>query len=362
MRRLRAYHESQAPNRRARRGITLADLAGKDVMRAAAEGTTPEHQAALEAQWLKVCGHFGADADPRVITSASVIEYAAARRTAGALGQTIVREIQAIRRGCKIAHDGGWLATVPQSWPRMRRDNKSTKRKGRLHPPAVLAAWLAELPKDARDEAELAILTGLRARELKRMVARWVEPAPPELQAIGIPVVLRVPAGAAKDRDERVLPMVPRALEIIRRRAREADLSAPLLHQGSHKTAYRLARKRIGYRTPISLRDLRHTWGTLANRAVGIDAARDGLGHANLATTNRYVSSDMGRLASATLAVAELVGREKPAEAPRRALTERATRFELATLSFAATVVALNAEMLRATDKSRRSPSSSRAE
>lgn len=332
-RRLRSYFESKAPRRRSRGRLTLADLGAKDCARAAAEGATQAHVDALESQWIFICKHFGADSSASVLNHDSVNDYVVCRRRMGATGQTVVREVQAMKRACAIAHRTGHLPVIPQTWPRIRRDATS-KRKGRLHPPQILSQWLAELPADARDEAELAVLTGLRAHELKRVTAQWVEPAPPELRAIGVPTVLRVPATAAKARRERVVPLVAAALAIIKRRVDHMEIKdAPILRQGSHKTAHRLARGRIGYRTPISLRDLRHTFGTLANRAVGIDAARDGLGHATLATTNRYVSGDITRTAEATLAIAALVGTVRSAQSPEGLKMERAKRLELSTLS-----------------------------
>lgn len=338
-RRLRSYYESKAPRRRTRGRLTLADLGGKDCARASAEGATAEHVSALEGQWLFICGHFGADATAAVITHDSVNEYVVARRKSGATGQTIVREVQAMKRACAIAHRTGHLPVIPQTWPRIRRDATS-KRKGRLHPPQILSRWLAELPDDARDEAVLATLTGLRAAELKRIRAQWVEPSPPELRALGVPTILRVPAEAAKARRERVVPLVAEALAIIKRRVDHLeDRDGPVLHKGSHKTAHRLARGRIGYQTPISLRDLRHTFGTLANRTVGIDAARDGLGHATLATTNRYVSGDVTRIAEATLAIAALVGTVRPAQAQEGLKMERAKRLELSTLSLGSSLL-----------------------
>ena len=189
------------------------------------------------------------------------------------------------------------------------------------------AGWY---PPDARDEAELALLTGLRAAELKRVTAQWVEPAP---RSSGVPALLRVPAESAKSRRQRVVPLVPRALVIIHRRAGGVLSDAPVLHQGSHKTTYRAARRRIGYRTPISLRDLRHTWGTLVARQAGVEIARDGLGHSSLSTTNNYVTGDLARLAAATLAVEGLVGTENPAQGTRMRQMERAKRLELSTLS-----------------------------
>lgn len=309
-RRLRAYYESRAPSRRSTR-ITgdLAELAGLDVERAAANGATEQHQAALEWVWERVTDYFGADAEPRVITFDSVQAYIASRRASGA-SDTIAREVQAMKRACVIAHRRGWLAFVPPEWPKVRRGPRSPKRRGRLHPPDILAKWLRELDGDARDEAELVLLTGLRKTEAKRLTAQWVEPAP---EGSHTPALLRIPAGAAKGRTEGVIGCPARALEIIRRRAEKVPAGLPLLYQGSHETAYKLARRRIGYETPISLRDLRHTWGTLANRLVGIDAARDGLRHSNIATTNRYVSTDTARLTQASAAFAELLSRHSDA-------------------------------------------------
>lgn len=309
-RRIRAYYEAQAPSRRSSRAGDLAELAGLDVERAAAAGATKQHQEALAWVWGRIVDHFGAEAEPRVITFDSVQAYIARRRETGA-SDTIAREVQALKRACIIAHRKGWLAYVPPEWPKVRRGARSAKRRGRLHPPEILSAWLRELPTDARDEADVVLLTGLRASEAKRIEAGWIEPAPSN--HLGIPAVLRVPAASAKDREERLVGLPARALEVLKRRAELVAPGAPLLYQGSHWTAYRLARQRIGYQTPISLRDLRHTWGTLANRLVGIDAARDGLGHSNVATTNRYVSGELGRVLAASAAVESATSRHSNA-------------------------------------------------
>ena len=331
-RRLRSLYEAQAPRRRAAGRLTLADLGGKDCARAEAAGATPEHVETLASQWEAVVTFFGADALPTVISHDSVEGYIISRRKS-VTGQTIIREVQAIKRGCAIAHRLGAMPVIPQTWPKVRR-NPIGKRKGRLHPPHVLAAWLFELPQDARDEAEIAALTGLRAAELKRLAASWVEPASAELQAEGVATVLRVPAPSAKARKERVLPLPPRALEIIRRRAIHVEnYDAPVLFQGSHMTARTLARKRIGYKTPISLRDLRHTLATLTNRVGGIAAARDVMGHESIATTNRYISGDLLEMGRAALAIDEIVGTAKSAHVGKTAQMKRATRLELATFS-----------------------------
>jgi site-specific recombinase XerD len=329
-RRLRAYYESKAPRRRAGGPPGLADLGGLDVERAHANGTTTRHLAAVEYQWSKIVEIMGADTDVRRIDHDMVQRYIARRRDGGALGQTITREVQALKRACVDAHRRGWLPLPPTDWPKVRHDAPRAERKGRLHPPSVLAAWLAELTPDARDEASLALYTGLRAAELKRMTSQWVEPAP---RSSGVPALLRIPAESAKSRRERVVPLVAQAVAIIHRRAGGVLSGSPVLHQGSHKTTYRQARKRIGYRTPISLRDLRHTYGTLVARQAGVEIARDGLGHTSLATTNRYVTGDLAALAAATLAIEAMVGTEKPAQEARMHQMERAKGLEPSTLS-----------------------------
>lgn len=352
LRRLRAECEGAAPDsgpRRRGRGVGLAELAGADVERSAAAGSTAHHRSVLEWQWAKVCRILGADTDPRSITFDVVERYIATRRTEGAKGQTISREVSALRRGLKIARRRGWILHEPADWPKVKRDPRGARGTGRLHPPSILAAWLRELPQDARDEATLALLTGLRRTELHRLTAAWVEPSAP---GSAVPAVLRIPAEAAKARREGLLPLTEQALAVILRLVEQlpddATQDTTLLSGAAHTTAYRLARQRIGYATPISLRDLRKTWATLTARAVGVDAAFAGLRHSSLATTTRYVDSDLGRVAAGSLAVeAAILGTAGPAQAPpetgsgsstendtlKREVMERATRFELATFS-----------------------------
>lgn len=285
-------------------------MAGLDVERASAAGTTPEHQAALVYQWSQITRVLGADLEPRAITYDLVQRYVATRRAEGALGQTIVREVAALKRATTEAHDRGWLAVTPKRWPVVRRDPSGEKRTGKLHPPAILAQWMASLPQDARDKAIVATLTSLRDAELGRITAQWVEPAPPGL---GVEAVLRVPARSVKGRREKLLPLVPAVLEVLRRRATTVGPGAPLL-PGNHKRAYATARRVIGYEPTISHRDLRHTWATLAAGAEGVHAARGMLGHASLATTSRYVHATLEGSAAAALAVEGLVVRVGSAE------------------------------------------------
>lgn len=290
-------------------------MAGLDIERAAADGTTQHHQAALLYQWAQITRLLGADSEPRSITYETVQRYVAARRAEGAMGQTVVREVQALKRACAEAHERGWMPVVPRRWPSVRRDPVGAKRTGKLHPPSIIAQWLEALPEDARDKAEVAALTSLRDAELGRVTAQWIEPAP---DGAGVPALLRVPARSSKSRRVRPpLPLVQRALDILKRRIAalppDAPSDTPLL-PGNHKRAYRTARKAIGYEPTISHRDLRHTWATLGTAAAGVHAARDVLGHTSLATTSRYVHGTLESGITAALAVEALVGRVDSAE------------------------------------------------
>lgn len=303
-RRLRSYVESKAPRRRAGTIPGLADLAGLDLERAVANGATEQHQAALRWQWRKITHHLGTNTPPSQITAQVVQTYIAKRRGESAKGQTIVREVQALKRACSDAHKRGWMPWPMVDWPMIRRDGPDSRRKGKLHPPSILAAWLEQLPQDARDEAALALLLGMRAHEVKRIAADWITPAP---AGIGVDLVLRMPAESTKSRRDRVLPLAPRAAAILLRRLESTAPGEPLISQANHKTAFRLARKRLAYPVAITLRDLRHTWATLAARSGGVEVAKLGLGHANLATTDRYVSVELADLAAAMIGVGAAV-------------------------------------------------------
>lgn len=299
-RRRRAIAEASPSDRGARGSVDVAQLAEWDASRALAEGVAESRAQTLEWIWTPVAAHFGAT-PVHQIDHERITGYVATRRASGVRGQTIRREVQALRRGLGIAKRRGLILTVPDA-PRIRSDAPSPAARGRLHPPAVLAQWIAALPQDARDEVELALRTGLRAAELKRIRAEWVEPAP---VGAATRYVLRVPAASAKTRCERVVGLTDAAAAIIRRRVEASPDSEHVLSQESHRRAYRTACATIGYAHRIKLRDLRHTFATLAVAGSGDPwAALEALGHRDLRTTSLYQHSTEER-AAATAAAAE---------------------------------------------------------
>lgn len=337
-RRLRAYYESKAPPRRGGRTPGLADLAGKDVERAAVAGATSEHLAALEWQWEQITGFFGVEADiVKVVELERLNAYVLHRRAAGAT-DSIRRELGAIKRAAGIAHEKGWLPFLPAKWPVIGdTSSTSTKRRGRVHPPGVLAAWIDSLKGEAKDAATVTLVTWLRDGELHRVVEAWIEPAPADAPP-DVVALLRLPPAASKTRrkvkKDRIRGLDQAALEALQRRVAAVPAGAPLFPAGSYKTAFRLARQRIGYAVPISLRDLRKTGATWANKGVGIDSARDGLGHTSLEATQSYIGSDPERVLAAAGVVSQSLSRHrKPGTGDKMHQLERAMGLEPTTLS-----------------------------
>ena len=289
-------------------GVDLAQLGGLDVERAVAEKNAGEkQQASIIACWSHITRLLGADTAPEAIDYPTAQGYVLCRRREGVKGQSIRKEIQALRRGLVIARQRGWLAEVPPDWPKISSDPPNPGQKGKLHPPAVLYQWLEALERDprargARLQAEVVLLTGLRAEESRRLTWAWVEDAPRDT---GVPAVLRVPAAAAKNRKERLLGLTPRALELLAEARQGNAWDSPLM-AGNHLRTAKKAVRNIGYHQSITLRDLRHCHATWAAQGTGdAAAAQAALGHSDLTTTQRYLSATIKRTAAASLAVSD---------------------------------------------------------
>lgn len=288
-------------------GVDLALLAGLDVERGLAQGIGPDQRQSLEDCWGHLCRVLGADLSPSQVDYDLAQTYIGQRRQEGLRGQSILKEIQCLKRGLKIARRKRWIQELPEL-PQVRKDPANKAQAGKLHDPMVLARWLEALDLEgradgAREQAELVLRTGLRADEVRRLQLGWIEIAP-ELD--GVAALLHVPADKAKNRKERWIGLTPEALALIRRRAQETGAQTPFA--GLHRRAFVTAGQRIGYPQVITLRDLRHTHSTLGTwktgDAAGVQAA---LGHQDLTTTQRYQSSTLARTAAPAVAVGELI-------------------------------------------------------
>lgn len=305
-RRKRSEVEARSPRKRHENKRTLADVAGLDVQRAISEGVDEDTRiATLEHMWSWLVRILG-DCDPERINAQIVGEYVAARRKRRIRGQTIRREVQCLARGLRLAYRRGWVSARPDTdeWPRIRSAPPSDKTSGKLHDVEVVRRWLEQLHADARDEALFVLLTGLRAKELKRVRASWVRPAPADL---GVPAVLEIPGAGAKTRKPRMVGLAQVAVDILARRTIDADV--PIFSQSDFKKHRAAAAKRLGYQVNITLRDLRHchlTWGmqSTGDARATLEAA----GHTDLRTTQRYLHTTLARTTSVAHAVAGLLG------------------------------------------------------
>jgi integrase len=235
-------------------------------------------------RWKPLLAFFGEQCEVRSITPKRVTGYVDSRRSAGTTDDTIRREIAALKRGLGAYRDTtGVELLLPPSfrWAPPPREKGASK----MHPLPIIQKWLAALPTPAAVEAELALLTGLRASELQRLdVATMVEQQPGSADAM-----LHLSAAATKTGRPRRVGLPPRALELVQQYV-----------PGNYYRDRIRAQKAIGYDKTITLRDLRAMHITMALEKMPLAAVRDSVGHTSIATTNLYAKGrDATKVAAA---------------------------------------------------------------
>lgn len=293
-------------------------MAAYDIKETKQRGLTEAHVKARRSKWRVTLRVAGPDTPIDSIGYDWARDYEGKRREMGAAGQTIVREFQLVKSALRIAKRQGHIAALPDEWPTVRRDPPDPMRKGKLRPPQMIAEYIRRLTGEARDEVEIDVLTGLRGGgELKRLEAGWVEPAPPGSQ---VPAIIRVPAWASKTRTERVVGCPRRALDIIERRIAEG-CGERIFSGKSHRTHRRRVWKDVckTFGVPelprITMRDLRHTFASLALKKSGDAAAvMRALGHRDLSTTELYLSAPLEQIAQLGAGVEAAIPQLDPIE------------------------------------------------
>lgn len=289
---------------RVRRGPgSLRELAALDVLDATDAKTTSNHIRSLRWMWKAIDAHFGADARVDAITLDSMKDYVRDRERQGIRGQSIRREISALKRACRIAVRKGWLSSFPSEWPRVKSDAPDARRRGKLRSADEIAAVAALCSPSARDLIHFAAMTGLRRHELARVRLEW-------MQATSAGPILVVPPEASKTRSEREIALSARAVEILRRRDGRERLgkSLPIFapHTASVRDSIKRASKEAGLSSTLTLRDLRHYYSTVGLAASGdAVAVQSQMGHTDLRTTERYQHSTRERAAAVSALVAE---------------------------------------------------------
>ena len=298
-RRIRVEVEQAGPVVSAER-VLLSKLAAADIASAKARGVTSGHARILETKWLVILRNLPTDLAVQDLNYDTVQNYILKRRGAGIRGQTITREVQALKRLLKIAKRRGMIRELPDEWPTVRSDPQDSQHTGKLWSPDAVAAVLAQLDQDARDEVLFAALTGLRAAELKRVEPSWIRMTPGGMS----PAILEIPSLGAKTRTSRTVGIAQTALEIVQRRIAVDPSSPVVFSQANHKKARRLASKRAGLPTTMTLRDLRHSFASWAVVASGdLVAVQRVLGHRDLRMTERYLSATVDRIQNTSRAV-----------------------------------------------------------
>jgi len=271
----------------------LIELAAWDVERAEAE-TTHHNASTLENRWRQALGFFGEGFDALALTTDKIQAYIKHRRQT-CEGQTIRRELWMLKRGLgflksqaisagnrDLAFD---LMLRIDDFPTVKSGKTDKALAGKLHGPETLARFFDALPQHVADIFRFSMLTGLRHEELKRVKREWIK------QIRGIDCLI-MPAQSTKSRKERLIPLNAEALEITERG--DADF---IFSQRNHKKLVYAACERLGVES-ITLRDMRHHFAT-ATEQVDSKAAQDILGHSSRAMTDRYLHTDLERLAAA---------------------------------------------------------------
>lgn len=313
----RAELESAQPApKQAKAEHGLADVAGLDIDRATAEGVQPEViTRAYHQNWKQLTSFFGADASPQVVTERTLLHYVLHRKKVGVRGQTIRRELTTLKRGLKLAKRAGWLLDYPENWPKVKSDAPNVNQAGKLRDPADVQAWLNKLPAEAKDEALFAIFTALRATELKRVRYEWIEKAP---KGSPTPALLRMPPEATKGKYERVVGLSAEAVVIAERaKGRGPHDDGTLFGPETRRNAYRRASAALGIYPIVTLRDLRHSHGSLAlANGADLKALMSSMGHKDLDMAARYQHSTLSRTAgAAALATSAFTARVEQATA-----------------------------------------------
>jgi integrase len=302
----------------------LANLAALDIERAKAGGASEAQQKTLERdRWSRLIEHFGDIPATEANNFDRVQGYILARRQRGVRGQTIKREVAALRRGMIIAKRRGWIRAVLDEWPPIKTDPPKEAQAGKMHDPDTLRAVVHALPVDVQEGVAFALLTGLRYAELRRVRAEYVERLP-----IGsaTPALLRLPAASTKTRRPRVIGLSETALQILEIRAarleetpdsfRSARGRMPADYDGGQlfpRVNYRnvlvKACTTAGYRRVITMRDLRATFLTLGLLETGGDvrAAMAAGGHTKEATAFKYQHADLERTTTVSLGAERLL-------------------------------------------------------
>jgi integrase len=234
------------------------------------------------------------------ITSEEIDRFKQARLQSGRKGSTINRDLACLRRLLRIAVKRNKLRATPFSDGRV--DFLPEQGRDRILSFKEERAYLEAANRTLGDVAIIILECGCRPDEVFRI----------RVEDVNLPErVLSIQAGKTKNA-RRPVPLTDAIVEVLKRRISQAkgpyifpfhkgfgspDWNRPMSQLwNAHKEA--LQKSKI--QPPFTLYDCRHTYGTRAIEG-GINplSLMRLMGHANLATTNRYVHLSQNHLAEA---------------------------------------------------------------
>lgn len=281
-RRLRVDHEQANPYHSA--GVVLEDLEQIHIRALKDKGRSALRIKDIENLWRNLRAHLGGNGrDAMTLTAADIQSYEGLRRGQKIRGQTIRREIQALRKSLKLASRDGLIRRMPLDFDELdniESDAPLARQASKPRSEAEIRKVLGKLSVKAKTAGydkmlRFLRLTGLRLEEFRRFEPSWIRSA----------AVLAVPTIATKTgrvtQVGRTLPLTKEAHAIAKRWGAQ-------FRRKKFNHALWLASSAAKVSPPLTPRDLRATYLTEMARHDPVVAQRLG-GHKSLATTSRYV-------------------------------------------------------------------------
>lgn len=260
------------------------------------------------------------------LDATTIRAYAAKKKKEGLAPASIRNHVICISGMLSAARERGLIRRVPRlRWPVVPAADIDV-------PDLKTATALATAAKGQwRAMVQIASKTGLRPGELRALRATDVNLRQGELSVRRS--AWRQQVGTTKGGRPRVVPLSPKALQILRVHIKKRGpgrlvfpgMGGRMLTRDELKAPLRRACKEAGMHK-FSWGSFRHMFATLlANRGVPLTAIQQLLGHRNLRTTSGYVHLPVARLRSA---VARLDAQEKRGKSRRgaRGRSRRSTR------------------------------------
>ncbi len=253
--------------------------------------------AAYRRDLSRFTSHCGEQAPLQTITRIQVQDWLVACHASGLAASTLARRLSAVSSFFDAAVQAGLCETNVAAGI---RPPKQPKRLPRTLPPEQTAALMqhTERNSDVRDLALLAVMygCGLRVSEVVGLNVDDIDVHQRELRVFG------------KGRKERIVPLPEGAVQYVQSWLNERITSneehAVFLNNRNRRLSARSVQRMLkdralqtGADVSVTPHRLRHSFAThLLAGGVDLRAIQELLGHASLATTERYTHLDIAKL------------------------------------------------------------------